>query len=152
MDRVVNFYDKSVDIFFIEEGISLKDALGKDFNDFKNKFLEGIDKAFYELPVEKEYKNLFSYYRRFEDIKLEDLIDEFSVSKNDSFRKEYENEYFNIRALTIWEEELKFGCLVIDPERTVFEGVKKITEVGKDSFIYAFEFNGEYRVIVLIKF
>lgn len=152
MDRVVNFYDKSVDIFFIEEGISLKDALGKEFNDFKNKFLEGIDKAFYELPVEKEYKNLFSYYRGFEDIKLKDLIDEFSVLKNDSFIKEYENEYFNIRALTIWEEELKFGCLVIDPERTIFEGIKKIIEVGKDSFMYAFEFNGEYRVIVLIKF
>lgn len=151
MYKAINFYDQSIDIFYIEAGTSLKEALGKDFKKFAEKFLEGVDKAFFELPVEKEYKNLFNFYRGFDDIKLEDLIDEFSLSKNDPFVKEYENEYFNIRALTIWEEELKFGCLVLVPDITVFEGVKKIIEVGKDSFMYAFPFDGEYRVIVLIK-
>ena len=152
MNKLINFYDKSIEIFFLEEGISLKDALGDNFNEFAVKFLKGIDKAFYELPIEKEYKNLFSCYRGFNNIKLKDLFSDFSIPKDEEFIKEYENKFFNIRALTILEEELKFGCLVIDPERTIYEGVKKIIEVGKESFMCAFEFNGEYRVIVLMKF
>ena len=130
MNKLINFYDKSVDIFFIKEGNSLKDALDDDFNKFSDKFLNGIDKAFYELPIEKEYKNLFSCYRGFNDIRLKDLFNDFSIPKDEEFIKEYENKFFNIRALTILEEELKFGCLVIDPERTIYEGVKKIIEVG----------------------
>ena len=101
-------------MFFIEEGVSLKEALGKDFKKFSKTYLEGIDKAFYELPIEKEYKNIFSFYRGFDDIKLEDLIDEFSLEEDDPLVKEYKDRYFNIRAITIWEEDLGFGCFVLD--------------------------------------
>lgn len=61
MYKAINFYDKSIDIFYVEAGTSLKEALGKDFKKIAEKFLEGVDKAFFELPVEKEYKNLFNY-------------------------------------------------------------------------------------------
>ena len=152
MLKVINFYDHSEEMFFIEEGISLKEALGKDFKKFAKTYLEGVDKAFYELPVEKEYKNIFSFYRGFEDIKLEDLIDEFSLKEDDPLVKNYKDRYFNIRAITIWEEDLGFGCFVLDPELTIYDGVKKIMAVGKECFTYAFTFNGDYRVIVLIKF
>lgn len=108
MLKVINFYDHSEEIFFIEEGVSLKEALGKDFKKFAKTYLEGVDKAFYELPVEKEYKNIFSFYRGFDDIKLEDLVDEFSLDEDDPLIKEYEGKYFNIRAITIWEEDLGF--------------------------------------------
>ena len=152
MLKVINFYDHHQELFFIENGFSLKQALGKDFKKFAETFLEGVDKSFYELPIEKEYKNLFSFYRGFDDIKLDDLVDEFSLKEDDPLVKEYKDKYFNIRAITIWEEELGFGCLVLDPEQTIFEGVEKIMAVGKECFKYAFEFNGDYRVIVLIKF
>ena len=151
MYKAINFYDKSIDIFYIEAGTSLKEALGNEFENFKKKFLEGIDKAFYELPVEKEYKNLFSFYRGFSDIKLSGLINDFSIDKNDPLIKEYEGNYFNIRAITIWEKQLNFGCLVLDPDQTIYEGVGKIIELGKESFSYAFKFDGNYKVMVLIK-
>ena len=132
--------------------MSLQKALGNEFENFKKNFLEGIDKAFYELPVEKEYKNLFSFYRGFSDIKLRGLVNDFSIDKNDPLIKEYEgNYYFNIRAITIWEKELNFGCLVLDPDQTIYEGVGRIIELGKESFSYAFKFDGNYKVIVLIK-
>ena len=151
MYKIVEFHDGPQELFFIEEGVSLQKALGNEFKKFKDKYLEGVDKAFYELPVEKEYKNIFSFYRGFDDIKLDDLIDEFSLEKNDPLVKEYDGKYFNIRAITIWEEELHFGCLVLDPDQTIYAGVKKIIAVGKESFRYAFKFDGYYRVIVLIK-
>lgn len=150
--RIVEFRDGPYEFFFIEEGVSLQKALGNEFENFKKKFLEGIDKAFYELPVEKEYKNLFSFYKGFSDIKLSGLINDFSIDKNDPLIKEYEDNYFNIRAITIWEKQLNFGCLVLDPDQTIFEGVAKIIEQGKDSFNYAFKFDGNYKVIVIIKF
>ena len=41
MYKTINFYDQSIDIFYIEAGTSLKEALGKDFKKFAEKFLEG---------------------------------------------------------------------------------------------------------------
>ena len=150
MVKAVEFLDCSIEMLFIESGLSLKDGLGKEFKAVFKKFLKGANKDFYKAKIEQQYDDTISFYGDFDDYSLEDLIDEFSLSEDDDLVKEYKGKEFNVRALSVFDEDEHFGCLVIDPSKSVYAGVKKIISMGKESFYYAFKRNGEFKVVALL--
>ena len=152
MLKEVEFLDCSVEMPFIEPGLRLKDGLGKQFKEVFKKYLKGANKTFYKAKIEQQYDDAISFYGDFEDYNLDDLIDEYSLSEDDELVKEYKGKDFNVRALSVFDEDENFGCLIVDPSKSVYAGVKKVVDNGNESFYYAFKRNGEFRVVVLVNF
>ncbi len=151
MLKFINFIDKAEEMLFVEEEHSLSDTLGKDFKKIYKKFFYDFDKRIFDFPIERLYKDFVKTYGPFDDIKLDDLIEELSLDKDDELVKKYEKEYFNIKTISIWEEDAEFACFIVDTERSVYEGIEKLISVGKDSFKFAFNIDGNPYAMIFIK-
>ena len=149
MNKSIKFIDKEVNVLFIDNQ-SLADYLGDDFNKLIDKYYAKQDERIFR----KEPTDLLDYFDKesydFSDLSLDDVINDLSLSKNNPFVKEYANKPFNIRWMTLEDNETGYIYFLIDPKQSIYAGVEQYLTLG-DYYRFAFSNDGNDYLVIMLK-
>ena len=150
MNKVVNFIDQAKEFLFIEDYQGLDKALGDDFNKLIDQYFAKKDERIFKKSAEE----LLDYFDReaygFSDLGLDNVIEDLSLSMSNPLIKKYRNKPFQIRWMTLEDNETGYMYLLIDPEESIYQGIEQYLKMGS-SYQFAFSYNNKDYLLVMMK-